>query len=149
MNTMLSSLTELEVRVRNYVVSKVSPEMLYAFDFVEGQDLSDNDAGVLLEQDADFWMFELDVQGTGRAGPSRVSPRRVRGALDISIFTKSPRDKVKFNTLLEGVANWFQDETVDGIRFRTFLPTPAVPMHGFTSYNGVINFEFEIALSRS
>lgn len=149
MNTMLSSLTELEVRVRNYIASKVTPEMLYAFDFIEGLDLSDNDEGVLLEQDSDFWMFELDIQRTRRAGPSRVSPRKVYGSLDIAIFTKAPRDKVKFNTLLEGVANWFQDETVDGIRFRTYLPTPPVPMHGFTSYNGVINFEFEIALSRS
>lgn len=149
MNTMLSSLTDLEARVRDYILTKVTPEMLYAFDFVEGQDLSENDAGVLLEQNQDFWLFELNIVRTGRAGPSRVSPRRAWGELDIAIFTKAPRDKVKFNTLLEGVANWFQDETVDGIRFRTFLPTSTVPMHGFTSYNGVINFEFEIALSRS
>ncbi|QYW06471.1 hypothetical protein uan_059 [Pseudomonas phage UAntarctica] len=149
MNTMLSSLTEVETRVRSYIRSKVTPEMLYAFDFVEGLDLSDNDAGVLLEQDKDFWMMEITIERTGRAGPSRVSPRRVQATLDIAIFTKAPRDKVKFNTLLEGVANWFQDETVDGMRFRTYLPTSTVPMHGFTSYNGVINFDFEIALSRS
>lgn len=148
-NFMLSSTTDLEVRLRKYVDSKVTPEMLYAFDFVEGWDCSENNAGVLLEQDKEFFMFEASFDRTDRAGPSWVSPGRAWGTLDLSIFTKAPRDKVKYARRLEAVAGWFMDETVDGIRFRSFLPTPPAPVNGFTSYNGVINFEFEIAYNRS
>lgn len=148
-NFMLASLTDLEVRLRKYVDSKVTPDMLYAFDFVEGWDCSENNAGQLMDQNADFYMFEANLDNTGRAGPSWVSPGRAWGQLDLSIFTKAPRDKVKYSRLLEAVAGWFMDDTVDGIRFRSFLPTPPAPVNGFTSYNGVINFEFEIAYNRS
>lgn len=140
---MPESMVAAEKLFRDYVYSKVSPEMLYAFDFAEGTDVSSNAVGALLEQDNDFWLFEWYIDDVGRAGPSRVSPRRYWGTLDISVFTKAPRDKVKFTGMLENVANWFQDETVSGIRFRTFLPTPAAPLKGFTSYSGVINFDFE------
>jgi hypothetical protein len=140
---MPESMVAAEKLFRDYVYSKVSAGMLYAFDFAEGIDVSLNAAGALLEQDNDFWLFEWYIDDVGRAGPSRVSPRRYWGALDISVFTKTPRDKVKFTGMLENVANWFQDETVSGIRFRTFLPTPAAPLKGFTSYSGVINFDFE------
>lgn len=140
---MPESMVAAEKLFRDYVYSKVSPEMLYAFDFAEGTDVSSNAVGALLEQDTDFWLFEWYIDDVGRAGPSRVSPRRYWGTLDISVFTKAPRDKVKFTGMLENVANWFQDETVSGIRFRTFLPTPAAPLKGFTSYSGVINFDFE------
>ncbi|MNY26489.1 hypothetical protein D3C86_1603420 [compost metagenome] len=57
-------------------------------------------------------------------------------------------NKVLYGQQVEAVADWFQDRTVDGMRFRTFLPTPAVPLRGFTTYNGVIDFEFEINLTR-
>lgn len=148
-NFMPESLNDMEVRIRSYIDSKVPPDMLYAFDFVEGWDCSDNKAGLLLEQNAEFYMFEIGVERTGRAGPSWVSPGRGWGTLDLSIFTKGCRDKVKYSRLLEIVAGWFMDDTVDGIRFRSFLPTPPAPVNGFTSYNGVINFEFEIAYNRS
>jgi hypothetical protein len=146
---MLSSLSDLDVRVRDYILTKVTPEMLFGYDFVEGLDVSVNDAGVLLEQNEDFWLFELDVSRTRRAGPSQVAPRRVTGSLDVSLFTKSPRDKVKYGRMVEAVADWFQDKTVNGIRFRTFTPTDPVPLHGFTAYGGVINIEFEIYVQRS
>jgi hypothetical protein len=137
------SMVAAEKLFRDFVFTKVSNNMLYAFDFDEGTDVSLNNAGALLEQDADFWLFEWHIEDSGRAGPGRDSPRRYWGALDLSVLTKGPRDKVKFTGLLEQVANWFQDETVSGIRFRTFVPTPAAPLKGFTSYSGVINFDFE------
>lgn len=141
--TWLTSMVEAEKLFREYVFTKVSSDMLYAFDFNEGCDVSSNAVGTLQEQDKDFWLFEWIIEEVGRAGPSIASPRRYWGALDISLLTKAPRDKVKFTALLENVANWFQDETVSGIRFRTFMPIPAAPQRGFTSYSGVINFEFE------
>lgn len=148
MNTMLSSMTEVEERIRNYVHSKVTPEMLYAFDLTECEDTSDNGAGVLVEQNKDFWLFEIVIDNGKRAGPGQHSPRRYYGSLDLAFFTKAARDKVKFTRMLEDVANWFQDQTIDGIRLRTFIPSSTVPIHGFTAYNGVINLEFEINLSR-
>lgn len=137
------SMVAAEKLFREHVFTNVSNDMLYAFDFDEGTDVSSNAAGVLLEQDQDFWLFEWHIEEVGRAGPGRNSPRRYWGTLDLSLLTKAPRDKVKFTGQLENVANWFQDETVSGIRFRTFMPTPAAPLKGFTSYSGVINFEFE------
>jgi hypothetical protein len=148
-NFMLGSLTELDTRVRDFLRTKVTPDMLYGYDFVEGLDVSVNDAGALLEQDKDFWLFELNVDQVGRAGPSQVAPRRVQGSLDISLFTKAPRDKVKYGRKVEAVANWFQDQTINGIRFRTFVPVAPAPLQGFTAYGGVTNIEFEIYVQRS
>lgn len=144
-NTQLSSQTELEIRFRNYVDGKVSPQTRYAYDLAEGLDLSDNKSGDLFKQNNDFVLFELGITDVRRAGPSVVSPTRVWGTLDLSLFTKATRDKVTFGGELEAFANWFQNETISGIRFREYVPTSVVPLHGFTSYNGVINFEFEIA----
>lgn len=144
-NTQLSSQTELEIRFRNYVDGKVSTQTRYAYDLAEGLDLSDNKSGDLFKQNNDFVLFELGITDVRRAGPSVVSPTRVWGTLDLSLFTKATRDKVTFGGELEAFANWFQNETISGIRFREYVPTSVVPLHGFTSYNGVINFEFEIA----
>lgn len=151
-NTMLGSMTEAHLRVRNFLNGKFGTEMpdaLYTFDLDECIDASLTEAGVLLEQDKDFWLFELNIGRGRRAGPSEVSPRRYPGELDLAFFTKKPRDLVKYTGMVEAVANWLQDRTIDGIRFRTFTPvTPPVDIHGFTSYNGVINFEFEISMTR-
>ena len=144
-NTQLSSQTELEIRFRNYVDGKVSPQLRYAYDLAEGLDLSANNSGDLFKQNNDFVLFELGITDVRRAGPSVVSPTKVWGTLDLALFTKATRDKVKFGGELEAFANWFQSETISGIRFREYVPTSVIPLHGFTSYNGVINFEFEIA----
>lgn len=146
---MLASLTELDTRFRDWLRGQVTPDMRYGFDFTEGLDVSVNDAGVLLEQNQDFWLFELNIDDTRRAGPSQVAPRRVLGSLDVSLFTKSPRDKVKYGRKVDTVAEWFQDRTINGIRFRTFTPVPPTPLHGFTAYGGVTNIEFEIYVQRS
>lgn len=151
-NTMLSSMTEAHLRVRTFLNEKFGVEMpdaLYTFDLDECIDASLTEAGVLLEQDKDFWLFELNIGRGRRAGPSVVSPRRYQGELDLVFFTKKPRDLVKYTGKLEEAANWLQDQTINGIRFRTFTPVnPPVDIHGFTSYNGVINFDFDIYLTR-
>lgn len=148
MNTMLSSATDLEARIRDFVVEKAGPTMLYAFDITEAVDLGDQGAGDLFEQDQDFFLFETVFDKASRAGPGWTSPRRYWGTMDLTLFTKAPRDKVRFSLELERVADWFQDATINGIRFRSFLPTSTVAINGFTAYTGVINFEFEISLTR-
>lgn len=141
------SLVEAEVRIRKYVASQAATGMLYGFDFEEGFDFSLQDVGSLLEQENDFWLFECHVMRTGRAGPGQNSPRRAWCEMDITLFTKQARDKIRFTSQVEAVSNWFADKTIDGIRFRSFEPTPATPLHGFTAYGGVINYQFEIATS--
>lgn len=151
MNTMLSSATELEARVRNHVYAMMAanmPDMLFAFDLAEGLDASPNKAGALFDQNNNFALFELNIENGRRAGPGWVSPRRYWGVLDLAFVMKGPRDKVRYTGMVETFANWFQDQTINGIRFRTYIPTPPVHLRGFTSYNGVINFEFEISLTR-
>lgn len=145
--TMLSSVTEVESRVRNHVISLAAGK-LFAFDMIEAVDASSTQAGDLFEQNEDFWLFEVVISDVKRAGPGYNSPRRYYCTLDLALFTKKPRNKVVFGAELEAVADWFQDQTIDGIRFRSFLPTQDVQIHGFTSYNGVINFDFEIHLTR-
>lgn len=150
-NTMLPSMTEVHARLRSYLYQKFEQELpgaLFTFSLDEALDASVADCGVLLEQDEDFWLFELHIERGRRAGPSAVAPRRYTGELDLAFFTKAPRDMVKYTGMLEAVANWLQDQTINGIRFRTFIPVSPVAIHGFTSYSGVINFEFEIYLTR-
>lgn len=147
MNTMGVSLVDGEIRIRQHVSQLAAPGMLYTFDLDEAQDASALRAGTLLEQDKDFWLFEVHTMDTGRAGPGQVSPGRSWGEMDITFFTKAPRDKIKYSRMVEQVSNWFANKTVNGIRFRTFEPIQAVPLHGFTAYGGVINYQFEIAVT--
>jgi len=145
---MLSSAMACEKVIREYVRSRIAAGVPYAYEMEEGLDLSELGVGELFKQSMDFWLFEVSYEAVRRAGPGHEAPRRYWGTLDLSLFTQAPRDKVRYGTQLEEVANWFQDSTINGIRFRSFVPTPAVPIRGFTSYNGVINFEFEINIAR-
>ena len=86
---MPESMVAAEKLFRDYVYSKVSAEMLYAFDFAEGTDVSSNAVGALLEQDNDFWLFEWYIDDVGRAGPSRASPRRMTPATPSRISSTS------------------------------------------------------------
>lgn len=150
-NTMLTSMTEVHARVRDHLYAQfdaLMPNALYTFDLDTAIDAGNGDAGPLLAQDDDFWLFELHIERGRRAGPSEVSPRRYTGELDVAFFTKAPRDTVRHTGTLEAVANWLQDQTINGVRFRTFIPVAPVSIHGFTSYSGVINFGFEINLTR-
>lgn len=146
-NAMCSSLTDAEVRIRKFVASKAAIDQLYAFDLDECQDASLLERGTLLEQNEDFWMFETNIARVMRAGPGQNSPSRVLGELDVTLMTKSARDRVTFEEMVEVVAGWFTNKTIDGIRFRTFVPVRATPLHGFTAYGGTINYQFEIAIA--
>jgi hypothetical protein len=151
MNYMMDSLKDAELRFRQYALAKMAelyPSDQFVFDLEEGIDASPAQAGAVFDQATTFWLLQMNVETGRRAGPGTASPRRYWGSLDLALFTKQPRDKVRYTGMLESLAGWFQDQTIDGIRFRTFIPTPPAPMRGFTSYNGVINFEFEISLAR-
>lgn len=150
MNTMLEKLTDLDVRFRQHARAAMAaqfPNDAFTFELDEGIDASPNKAGPVFDQKR-FWLLQLNIERGRRAGPGEIAPRRYWGSLDLALFVSGSRDKVLFTGMLETIANQIQDQTIQGIRFRTFVPTPTVPVRGFTSYNGVINFEFEINLTR-
>lgn len=151
MNTMSDSLVHAETRFRLFAREQMlalRPGELYTFDLEEGIDASPESIGAVFDQNRDFWLLQFNIETGNRAGPGTASPHRYWGELDVSLFVKGPRDKIRYTGMLESLADVFHSRTIEGIRFRTFIPTPPAPMRGFTSYNGVINFEFEISLAR-
>lgn len=141
---MLESLADFEVAVRDRVFDMAGTGYRFSFEATDAIDASDNDAGALFDQNEDFWLFEADIDDTGRAGPGASSPRRAWGSLSLTLFTKAPVNKVPALRELETVAGWFRDQTVGGIRFRSFLPVQPARIQGFTAYSGVITCAFEL-----
>lgn len=147
--SMLNDAADFLTRTRDVVFANAPANMLFTFDQDEFVDMSAQQAGPLLRQDNDFWLFETEIDDTRRAGPSMVSPTRCYGSLLIKLYSKRPRDEVRGLRALEEVADWFADRTIQGIRFRTFLPLTTGKESGFTSYRGVITTDFEIRPKRT
>lgn len=124
-------------------VREKDPDYSYSFDPLEAMDMSSKAKGPLHNQNSDFLYFEHTLIRSFRVGPTKVAPTRYQGELYISYMTKKPfsLNNVK---IIEQVANWFSEQTVDGIRFRTFTPYPVGKDRGFTTYQGVVPFDFEL-----
>jgi hypothetical protein len=142
--TMLTSMVDLHIRMRDHVFYRAEPDMRFAFDIVDAIDVGDMQAGELFEQNEDFWLFEIEVEDVGRAGPGMNSPKRCSGSLSITLCTKAASNAVPSLASLETVARWFENQTIHGIRFRSFLPVRPAKIQGFTAYSGVMNCDFEI-----
>lgn len=120
------------------------PLIPYGFDGASGRDYSSNKKpGNLFKQDADFVLFEPEVDTTRRAGPSKVSPTRYWGTLVISLFSKDDSADLDHQRLLRVFSGWFEEKTVRDIRFRTLTPMSTARVMGFICFSGVLNFEFE------
>lgn len=145
---MIQSFVEFEKSFRSYVFSRVSVNDLFAFSVANPTDASDNQAGELFLQDQDFLLFETEIYSTRRAGPSTSAPRRARGTLTIGVVTKGLDNEIASLGRLEEVAEWFGDSTVGEVRYREFFPTGPSPLRGFTSYDGAIDFDFDLAPMR-
>lgn len=141
---MKASITEALIHCREAVFDSVDPGTRFAFGLADDTDAGNTAAGPLFKQDRDFFLFEFDVDTTRRAGPGVNSPTRCWGTLAISLQTKDQGREIRFMRQLEQAASWFAEKTVRGIRFRTFTPLPRSRLIGFTSYQGVINFDFEM-----
>lgn len=142
---MMTSYVDALTAVRDIVFEKVPADLRFAFDFIEAEDLSPLQAGPLFRQDADFVLFEAEVDTSRRAGPSQVSPTRWWGTLAIAVNTKKIGQDIPYQRQLEQLANWFAEQTINDIRFRTFTPLSMSRVRGFASYSGVLNFDFETA----
>jgi hypothetical protein len=141
---MLEYLTDAHIVIRDLALENVSTDTLLAFDFEGAHDVSVNAAGALFSQNADFYLFESDVDTTRRAGPGVGSPRRAYGTLAISLMSKEPGAELFYMRQLEQVSGWFADQTIRSVRFRTFTPMRTTRVMGFTSYSGVMNFDFDL-----
>lgn len=139
---MKHELFDLDKAIIDKVVEKATG-IRYTIDPLEAMDMSDFGSGPLYDQNSDFLTFEHVIINSFRVGPTKVAPTRYQGDLIISYNTKKPYQPNN-GKILEQAAKWFQEQTVDGIRFRTFTPYPVGKDRGFTSYTGVIPFDFEL-----
>lgn len=142
---MLNTQTEALGLIRDIVLENIGDSTSFAFSFSEDEDISTRGAGPLFKQEDDFYLFESELVETRRVGPSFVSPTRCWGELNISLHTKNGSRELFHKNLLETVSNWFAEKTVRDIRFRTFIPMGTTRVMGFTTYSGVINFDFDIS----
>lgn len=99
--------------------------------------------GDLFRQNSPFLILEPVFNGTHRVGPTQVAPTRHYCTLRITYLTKTP-DFFTDKKLLESVGNWFAEQTIEQVRFRTFTPYPISKANGFTAYDGVVHFDFEL-----
>lgn len=136
------SITDAEVVVRNKALEKLAEDDLVTFDILTMADVKTG-TGDLTKQDQPFFQFHVQFNNSRRVGPGRSSPTRYYADLYFSYFTKEP-NYLRDVKLQEEVANWFAEQTIDGVRFRTFTPYPKSKDNGFTQYLGVIDFDFEL-----
>ncbi len=141
---MKTSITEALIDCREVVFDNATAGMRFAFGLADDTDAGDTASGPLFKQDLDFALFEFDVDSSRRAGPGTFSPTRHWGTAAISIQTKEAGREIFYMRQLEQYASWFAEKTIRDIRFRTFTPLPRSRLIGFTSYQGVINFDFEV-----
>lgn len=142
---MLQSMTDSLAFIREIVFEQVAPGTRFAFSFTDDADVGDLQAGPLFDQNEEFFLFEAEIADIKRAGASAVSPTRCRGELVVSLLTKDSMREIPNKRRLEEVSNWFAEQTIRGIRFRTFTPLSTTKVMGFTSYSGVLNFDFDIS----
>ena len=139
-----TSTVDGDIVIRDTIFEKADAAMRFCFGLGDDTDAGQTAAGPLFKQDGDFFMFEAEIVDVERAGPSRSSPFRCFGTLGFSLMTKNSSRELHHRKLLEQTARWFADKTIRGIRFRSFLPVSTTQLIGFTSYSGVINFDFEM-----
>ena len=139
---MKKSLSDIDVVIRNRVLDK-NEGLAVTFDQDTMEDVTSRALGDLTRQDSSFIHFHVEMLNSRRVGPTQHAPTRYFADLYIGYFTKNP-STIKDVKLQEQIANWFAEQTIDGVRFRTFTPFPKSKEHGFTQYLGVIDFDFEL-----
>ena len=136
------SVADAEIVIRD-TVAAMGLTQPFAFDPNTLEDASAIGAGNLIGQNNPFFLFSSEILNTHRVGPTIIAPTRQEGDLTISYFTKKPAFLIDLK-LLEQVANNFAEKTLQDVRFRTFTPLPPGVRNGFTRYDGVIDFQFEL-----
>lgn len=135
------SIAEVEKVIYRKVLEK--SDLPFTMDINSYASMSPLKDGDLFRQNEPFLIIEPVFDNTFRVGPTVIAPTRHYCTLRITYLTKSP-DFFADKELLESVGNWFAEQTHEQVRFRTFTPYPVSKANGFTAYDGVIHFDFEL-----
>lgn len=139
----MQKVAEIHGLVRSVVFDHLPAGQGICFSLYRPEDAGPLQLGDLFHQDADFMMVEVRIDEVQKSGPGIHSPNRVFGGLEITFHTKDRFDEVGAQQTLEAAGNWFAQETIDGVRFREFVPTGDGRDRGFMMYSGTVVFEFE------
>jgi hypothetical protein len=136
------SIVDAEIVIRNRVFEVMLTEA-FTFNTDSFEDASQHGLGNLLQQNQEFWVFQTTTDVSYRVGPTVGAPTRLEGTLEVALYTKNP-SAIADQRKIEWVTDKFSEQTLSGVRFRTFVPYKANTERGFTSYKGVIHFDFEL-----
>lgn len=139
----LQNVSDIHRVIRDRVFSNLWPDTGISFDLNQAHDAGPEQFGELFNQNKQFMVVEVRIDEVVKSGPGVHSPNRVYGALELSYQTKDRLDMVGANHLLEKAGNWFAQKTIDGVRFREFIPTGSGHDMGFQFYSGTVIFEYE------
>lgn len=151
---MKTSIVDAEKIIRNVVIDQLGFEstervavglpnnLKYTFD-TETYESFYGDAPDLYKQNYPFLVIESEILNSARIGPAKETATRYWCDLHITFLTKDD-DRITSLEVMEQVATWFQEQTLEGVRFRTYTPYPTRKDNGFTAYPGVISYDFEI-----
>lgn len=138
----MRNLVEVKHMIRDQLFDDL-PLPRICFSYFIPEDAGPGMLGDLFEQDKDFLLVEVDIASVGRAGPGRFTQRRAYGSLDLTYYTKDRLDPLGAEKTLEDIADKFQEETVGGVRFKSFTPTGEMRDRGFSAYSGSVPFSFD------
>jgi hypothetical protein len=136
------SIVDAEIAIRNRVFEVMLTEA-FSFNRDTFEDASQHGLGDLIQQNQEFWVFQTILEDSYRVGPSLGAPTRYEGTLEVALYTKNP-SAIADQRKMEWVTDKFSEQTLSGVRFRTFFPYKANMERGFTAYKGVIHFDFEL-----
>lgn len=135
--------SDIRRMVRDRLFANLWPGTGLCFSLYKTKDAGPNQLGELFHQDQPFLMVEVRIDDVTSASPGSHTPRRVLGALEITYHSKSSLDATGAHHLLEQSGNWFAQDTIEGVRFREFIPTGTGRDQGFQFYSGTIVFEYK------
>lgn len=139
----LSKVNDIHRVVRDRLFANLWPGTGLCFSIYQPYDAGPEQLGELFSQGAHFLSVEVRIDEVVKAGPGIHSPNRVFGALEISYHSKDRLDMIGAHNLLEQAGNWYAQQTIDGVRFREFVPTGDGRDRGFQFYSGTVVFEYE------
>lgn len=141
---MLDNITEVRRVIRKRVLDNLGGEDAVCFTLDESTDAGPNQRGDLFDQNKPFYMVEIEIDEVVATGPGSHAWRRVMARVDLAYLTKDRLDDLNSHARLEAAGGWFADQTLDGIRFRNFVPIDEGRFLGFQRYTATVPFECEI-----
>lgn len=139
----LETVNDIHRVVRDPLFLNLWPGTGVCFGLHQPYDAGPEQMGELFSQDNPFLMVEVRIDDVRKSGPGVHTPNRVFGGLEISYHSKDRLDMIGAHNLLEQAGNWYAQKTIEGVRFREFIPTGDGRDRGFQFYSGTVVFEYE------